>query len=106
MTKLCVEESGFIYNSVDQPHERRIAFFTSLCHLSDGTILCSFQLGPGKHSPTSSLGICRSSDGGSTWEESPFPLSAVLDGVPGSLGAGELVEAAAGRILLFATWFD
>ena len=43
---------------------------------------------------------------GSTWELLPVRFETRVAGVPGSLGAAELVEVAAGRLLLFSTWFD
>src|SRR5436309_1306117 len=101
-----VEARGLIYDATARPDAERIAFFTSLCPLRSGAILCSFQVGPSKHAPTATLRLCRSRDGGATWQELPFRFATALDGVPGSLAAGEMVETEPGRLLLFATWFD
>ena len=101
-----VEDQGIIFDAVGQPPERRIAYFTSLCVLRSGTILCGFQNGPAKHAPTSTIRLCRSVDEGGTWALLPAAFETHFHGVPGSLGAAELVEAAPGRLLLFATWFD
>lgn len=101
-----VEARGLIRDAATQPDAERIAFFTGLCPLGSGTMLCGFQVGRGKHAPDATIRLCRSRDGGSTWQELPFRFTTTLDGVPGSLAAAELVEAEPGRLLLFTTWFD
>jgi len=101
-----IEARGLVYDATRRPAEERIAFFTSLAILDSGTILCGFEVGPSKHAPTATIRLCRSRDGGSTWRELPFRFETVLDGKPGSLAAGEVVEALPGRLILFATWFD
>lgn len=101
-----IEASGTVFDPTHQPDHRRIAFFTSLCSLRSGGILCSFQMGSGKHSPDSTIGICRSDDGGQTWRQLPASLESVLEGTRGSLSGPALVDAEPQRLLLFATWFD
>ncbi len=101
-----IEVRGLIFDAARQPSQRRIACFTSLCTLADGTLLCGYQNGPAKHAPTSTLGLSRSLDGGRTWETLPAELETRVGGVDSSLAAGELVEVAPGRLLLVATWFD
>ncbi len=101
-----IEDQGFIFNAPHQPPERRIACFTSLCPLGDGTILAGFQNGPAKNAPTSTIRLCRSADGGRTWQLLPAEFETHLGGIPGSLAVAELVESVPGRLLLFATWFD
>jgi hypothetical protein len=101
-----IEASGLIYDASGQPAHRRIAFFTSLCRLKSGEILAGFQVGSGKHSVDSTLGFCRSSDGGNTWRPIPTELETTLDGVAGSLSAPTVLEVEPGRLRLFATWFD
>lgn len=101
-----VEERGVIFNAGAQSEQERIAFFTSLCRLSSGTVLAGFQIGPAKHAVTSTLKICRSKDQGRTWAAIPWRFATGLNGVPGSLAMAEMVEAAPGRLLLFTTWFD
>ena len=101
-----LEDAGLIFDSARQALWRRAASFVGLCPLSSGSLLCSFQVGPRKHDSSSTLGLCRSEDGGRTWQELPACFETTLDGVPGSLAAGEIVEVASGRLLLVATWFD
>jgi hypothetical protein len=101
-----VEARGLIRDAATQPDAERIAFFTGLCPLKSGTILCGFQVGPSKHAPSATIRLSRSHDAGVTWQELPFRFSTTLDGIPGSLAAAEVVEAEPGRLLLFTTWFD
>ena len=54
-----LENHGLIFDAARQPPEGRIAYFTSLCPLRSGAILCGFQNGPGKHAPTSTIRLCR-----------------------------------------------
>jgi hypothetical protein len=99
-------ERGLIFDATNRPAHERINAFTSLCRMSNGTILCGFQSGPGKHDPASSARVCRSRDGGRTWTDLGSPFERSIGGVPGSLACGEMVEAEPGRLLLFTTWFD
>ena len=101
-----VEDRGLILDAARQASQGAISYFTSLCPLRSGTILCGFQSGPGKHAVTSTVGLCRSVDQGLKWERLPVRFETCLDGHPGSLGGAELVEVADGRLLLFSTWFD
>lgn len=101
-----LEDSGLIFDAPRQPSARRAASFVGLCPLACGAMLCSYQVGPRKHDPASTLGLCRSDDGGRTWRELPTEFERTLHGVPGSLAAGEIVEVVPDRLLLFATWFD
>ena len=101
-----IEARGLILDAAQQPPQGRISFFTSLCVLRSGTILCGCQNGPGKHAPTCTARISRSTDGGRTWELLPTRFETQIGGQPGSLSGGEMVEVAPGRLLLFTTWFD
>ena len=101
-----IEDQGLILDAAEQPDERRISYFTALCPLSSGTILCGCQTGTAKHAVNSTIGLSRSTDGGQTWQPLPVEFSAEVAGAPGSCGAVELVEAEPGRLLLLATWFD
>jgi len=101
-----IEDRGLIFDATLQPPAGRIAYFTSLCVLRSGVTLCGCQNGPGKHAATSTVRLSRSMDAGTTWELMPTRFETRINGVAGSLGAAELVEATPGRLLLFATWFD
>lgn len=101
-----IESTGLIYDARGAEPERRIAFFPSLCLLSDGTILAGFQTGPAKNAATSTIRLARSTDGGGTWAAIPFDFETRLADVSGALGCAEMVEATPGRLLLFATWWD
>jgi len=101
-----IEDRGPVFDASDRPAHERVAAFVSLCTLQSGTVICGFQLGPRKHGPTSTIRFCRSSDNGATWSELPARFEQAIEGVPGSLSSGELVEVEPGRLLLLATWFD
>jgi hypothetical protein len=101
-----IEARGIIRDAAAQPDTERIAFFTGLCPLRSGTILCGFQTGRAKHAPDATIRLCRSRDAGTTWQELPFRFTTTIDGIPGSLAAAEMVEVESGRLLLFSTWFD
>ncbi|MBN2294963.1 MAG: exo-alpha-sialidase [Pirellulales bacterium] len=101
-----LEETGLVYDAAAQNANRRVAAFTALCTLESGTAFCSFSVGPQKHAVTSTVKICRSRDRGRTWETLPFEFCTQIDGVPGSIGPGEMVEVEPGRLAMFATWFD
>lgn len=101
-----VEARGLVRDAARRPDSERIAFFTGLCPLASGTILCGFQVGSAKHATNATIRLCRSRDGGNSWHELPFRFATSLDGIPGSLAAAEVVEAEPGRLLLFTTWFD
>lgn len=106
MTLLTVEDRSVVYDPSQQPADARIAFFTNVCRLKSGSLICSFQVGTGKHSPDSKIQICRSNDEGKTWTALKWDLATEIGGVPGSMSAPVLVDVAADRLLLFATWFD
>ena len=62
-----LEDRGLIFDTTQQPPSGRIAYFTSLCVLQSGTILCGCQNGPKKHAATSTIRLSRSVDGGRSW---------------------------------------
>ena len=106
MTHLLIEDRSVVYDAAQQPSGARIAFFTGMCRLRSGVCLCGFQVGTGKHSPDSKIQLSRSNDNGKSWTILTPNLATELHGVPGSMSAPALVEVAADRLLMFATWFD
>src|SRR5579871_3550947 len=98
-----IEGRGVIYDATGRPPAERIAFFTSLCPLQSGTLLCGFQLGSSKHAPDGTIRLCRSRDRGQSWQELSSQFVTSWNGVPGSLSAAEMVEVEPGRLLLFST---
>lgn len=101
-----LEERGLIFDASGRPVDERVAAFVSLCALGSGSIICGFQLGAKKHAVKGTIRLCRSRDGGATWTELPARFESTLDGVPGSLSSGEIVEIDPGKLMLMATWFD
>lgn len=101
-----VVERGLIFDAARQDPQRGVACFTSLCRLSSGKLLCSFQNGPSKQAPTGTVRIVEGDPGASDWNELPVEFETTFRGTPGSLATLELVEAEPGQLLAFATWFD
>lgn len=101
-----IEDRGLVYDATVALSSRRVAFFSSLCLLPSGAILCTFEVGSAKHAVDSTVGICRSRDGGVTWQPLEHAFATMFAGVPGSLGGAEIVEASPGRWHLWTTWFD
>jgi hypothetical protein len=95
-----------IYDAPQQDTSRRTAFMDGLLRLQSGTWLSGFTVGPEKNHPTGTLQLSRSRDGGGNWSLVPFEFETQVDGVPGYLSSGELVEVEPGRLLVFTTWFD
>ena len=103
---MLIEDRGLVYDAARQPAGQRAASFCEVTRLDDGALVCVFQVGPRKNDATSTLRLCRSDDGGRTWRDLPSRLETRFDGVPGSLSAGVVAQAAPGRLVLAATWFD
>ncbi len=101
-----VEDRGLVYDAAAAPTARGVAFFSSLCVLRSGTIVCGFEVGSAKHAVDATIGICRSRDSGVTWQPLEHRFTTTLAGVAGSLGGAEMVEIAPRRLQLWTTWFD
>jgi hypothetical protein len=101
-----VEERGLIFDAAQQPTESRANAFTSVVRLKSGLLIAGHQSGSAKHAPDATLRLDRSHDEGRTWEPIPFRFQTDLDGIPGSLSSGDIVEISDGRLLLTGTWFD
>jgi len=100
------EAQGLICDTSKRSPDQRAAAFVGLQATRGGSIFCSFQIGPSKNSPKSTLLIFRSVDRGVSWRELKCSFNSELGGVPGSYSSGEIVEVEPGRLLLFATWFN
>jgi len=101
-----IEKSGVVCDTSKRSSLQRSAAFVGLAVTSRSYVFCTFQIGPAKNSPESSILIFRSSDQGETWMETGCRFNPVIAGVSGSYSSGEIIEVEPGRLLLFATWFD
>jgi hypothetical protein len=101
-----VEARGLIFDAREVAETEAVAYVTSLVPLQSGTLLASWQCGPGKHTPTNTIRLARSHDGAETWEHLPFRFETSWQGVSGSFLAAEMVEAERGRLILFTTWVN
>lgn len=101
-----IADRGLIFDAGQAGADRAISYTVSLHTLRSGTILAGWQNGPGKHTPTNTIRISRSVDGGVTWQVLPHQFSTTWNGIPGSLLCAPMAETEPGRILLMTTWFD
>ncbi|MBI3861729.1 MAG: exo-alpha-sialidase [Planctomycetia bacterium] len=101
-----LEDRGLIFDAAQQPPEARVNAFTSVARLKSGTLIAGHQSGTAKHSVDATLRLDRSTDGGRTWAPIPYRFATSLEGTPGSLSPGAIVELPGGRLLLAGTWFD
>lgn len=101
-----IEDRGIICDVTKRPESQRAASFVSLCTTGSPSIFCAFQIGPTKNAANSTIRLYRSKDQGRRWQELGARFETKINGVPGSLAAGELVEVEPGRLLLVSTWFD
>ena len=99
-------QRGLVFDSAARTPEKRATAFTGLCKMESGTLLSAFQVGAAKHGPATTIGLCRSRDGGVTWNPLAVSFPRHLNGTPGSFAGGELLEAEPGRLMLCTTWFD
>ncbi|HCD01990.1 MAG TPA: hypothetical protein DER64_15845 [Planctomycetaceae bacterium] len=97
---------GLIFDATAAAENEAVAYVTSLVPLASGTFLCGWQSGPGKHTPTNTIRLARSTDGAQNWDRLPFEFETSFEGIPGSFLAAEMVESEPGRLLLFTTWID
>jgi len=103
---LRIESRGLIFDATEAPGCEAVAYVTSLVPLRSGSILAGWQSGPGKHTPTNTIGLARSQDDAATWQRLQHEFDTSWQGTPGSFLAAEMVEAEPGRLLLFTTWID
>ena len=99
-------DRGLVYDAQTAPAEGRCAAFTSLVRLGDGSLLCSFKVGPAKLSPLDNILILRSTDQGRNWHEHFRGFARGWQGTPGSFSSGYPCEIAPGRLLIALTWVD
>ncbi len=103
---LRIDTRGLIFDATAAPEAEAVAYVTSLVPLESGTFLAGWQSGPGKHTPTNTIGLARSQEGTATWQRLQHDFDTSWQGTPGSFLAAEMVEAEPGRLLLFTTWID
>lgn len=101
-----IEQRAVVYDATRHGESGRTAFFDGACSLASGTWLSGYTTGKTKHHHEGTIRISRSRDDAASWETLPWTFPTEMQGVPGSLAGAEMVEIAAGRVLLFATWFD
>lgn len=101
-----IQRRGIIYDATQSSDAEKIAYTTSLVVLDSGVLLAGWQMGTEKHTPHNTIGLARSTDGGQSWQRIPHRFEHVLNGVPGSFLAAEMVEAVTGRLQIYSTWVN
>jgi hypothetical protein len=101
-----VISSGKVFDAISAPLDRRSAAFTSVAHLTDGTLLVAFRNASGRDSPDGRLRILCSQDTGRSWKTLHAGLPAVVDGVQGNLYSGYFTELTPGHLLGCFLWVD
>jgi hypothetical protein len=105
MKPVQVLERSVVFSDSDPDSPQRVACFPSLARLADGRVLCAFRVGSSKDSADETIRLAGSRDGAG-WELLPFAPATSLDGVPGSLRVGHLIETAPGQLLVVASWVN
>src|SRR5688572_12902190 len=106
MNDMHIVKNGFISDLSTRPYNERFATFPGLCLLESGELLAVFQVGQERQDPQSTLGLCRSDDGGASWQRIDVKFSNEFHGVPGSFAGAEMLEVEPGVVMLCTTWFD
>lgn len=102
---LGIVERGVLFKGdPDGPH--RVACYPTLSRLSNGDVLCVFRVGRTKSGPDESMRLARSTDGGVSWLFMPCLPDCTLDGVPGSMASGSVVEIAPGHLRVQGNWIN
>ena len=91
---LRIDTRGLIFDATAAPEAEAVAYVTSLVPLESGTFLAGWQSGPGKHTPTNTIGLARSQEGTATWQRLRYDFDTSWQGTPGSfLAARSSVQA-------------
>lgn len=106
MSSFSVVERGTVFLDTDPNSQTSVACYPTLARLSDGRILCTFRVGKAKDGADESLRIAESTDEGRTWRAIPFSPDTTLNGVPGSMSLGSIVEAAPGELVMVSSWIN
>ena len=106
LPQLEVVAQGLIFDASKGSPEEAANYDGSLLPLASGAILAGWQCGPEKHTPTNTLRIARSPDGGQSWRVQPGRFDHAWKGILGSFLTAEMVEVEPGRVLLFTTWVN
>tara|TARA_B100000029_G_scaffold39872_2_gene37243 strand:+ start:4346 stop:5455 length:1110 start_codon:yes stop_codon:yes gene_type:complete len=101
-----ITERGLVFDSSAVEGPLRVCSFTSLCRLSDGTLLASFRCGSAKDSADGNVVICQSTDDGATWSVISEGFESEFDGMRGEVRSAELAELDDGRLLAVLGWVD
>ena len=99
-------ERGTIYQNTENQSRTRCAYFPSLARLSDGRILCTFQVATEKSGADETLRLCESKDEGQTWRLLAFDPNPVFNGVLGGFRIAHIVETKPNELFMATNWMD
>ncbi len=103
--RLKIVDRGFVRQAVAGTPTATYTFPT-LAVLSDGRALASFRHGLHKDSETETVELFESRDNGATWEQKPFFVPTVVNGVRGSAKGCHVTELEPGHLLAAIMWVD
>ena len=101
-----IEDRGIVFDPAVEGEARRVVSFVDLSKTRRGTLFATFQQGSEKNAADTMVVVCRSVDRGMTWEKLACKFATTIEGSPGSLSSGSIIEVVTGQLMLIATWFD
>jgi hypothetical protein len=101
-----VIDRGIIFNAIIAPVRRKYSVASGLLKLNDGTLLCVFNTGPTKFSPTDQIVLMSSQDMGEIWVSHYDIFSTKFNQTIGAFHDGKIIELLPGHLLLSLFWVD
>jgi hypothetical protein len=101
-----VIDRGIIFNAIIAPVRRKYSVASGLLKLNDGTLLCVFNTGPTKFSPTDQIVLMSSQDMGEIWVIRYDIFSTKFNQTIGAFHDAKIIELSPGHLLLSLFWVD
>ena len=101
-----IYDRGTILDAIPAPVSRKCSVASGLLKLNDGTLLCVFNTGPTKFSPTDQIVLMSSQDVGETWAIRYDNFSTQFNQTMGAFHDAKIIELSPGHLLLSLFWVD
>ena len=101
-----IYDRGIIVDAIPAPVSRKCSAASGLLKLNDGTLLCVFNTGPTKFSPTDQIVLMSSQDVGETWTIRYDNFSTQFNQTMGAFHDAKIIELSPGHLLLSLFWVD